>query len=139
MAQLGVSAVRHRCPPVAPAGVTRRRVCVGATGNEPPADDDVAFQPQRGRIKAKVKVVTPFSEVETPEAKARSLATTRAETVFVVLLASAYVLILGEGLVLAASASVPAGVSEAVYGAFTPTVFSAVALSAAYGVWKSRQ
>lgn len=138
MAQLGVSAVRHRCPPAAPAGVTRRRVRTGATGNAPP-DDDVAFQPQRGRIKAKVKVVTPFSEVETPEAKARSLATTRAETVFVVLLASAYVLILGEGLVLAASASVPAGVSEAVYGAFTPTVFSAVALSAAYGVWKSRQ
>lgn len=62
-----------------------------------------------------------------------------AESAAVLALSLAYAFVLADGLAVAASGALPAAVGDAAYHALTPSVFSALAASALYGVWKSRQ
>ncbi|MEW5307197.1 MAG: hypothetical protein WDW38_002567 [Sanguina aurantia] len=94
---------------------------------------------RKGKVEAKVKVTSPL--VDAVSGRTPATPQTEAETTYITFLFGFFVLIITEGLTLAASGFMPeeidAFVQDYLYPSYSPTVLAFLGASSLYGLWKT--
>lgn len=119
-----------------------------STSNSSRRDDDAALERLEARLKSRRASKLPEAKVKVESAavklgtgQAPGTAGGAAETLFVQFLGALFVLILVEGLVLAASGFLPeeldAAVSEWLYPSYSPQILLFLGMSSLYGLFKT--